>query len=178
MRSYYATLMLALSLSSVSIPSIGANNEGTVSPNSQAQIDSSRQGGSENSKQSSNESNSNGGSSAASAATSESSPFRNVLTPGLNAPTGNQGPSSNYVKNPSQPSNYVKSSSGTNNTPVVTTPGNATPYSPQGLVPSDNVKGTPSNYVTGSGTTTTPIANKVPAKKKAVSHKPVTRNWR
>jgi len=161
MRSFYATLMLALTLSFVSIPSYADTlnaKEGGVDQNSAAQGNSSRQGGSENSKSSeidaSKNSSSMNGSAAGSMGSSESNPFGNVMNTqrGIANPVIKTAPESSYVKSTPEPSNYVKST-------------------PQA-----------SNYVKSDGTAmSTPapksskVGTKAVPKKKAT---PVTRNWR
>ena len=199
MRSYYATLMLALTLSFVSIPSFGENlsaKEGTTNDNSNAQADSARQGGTDSNKNTNldaaKDSSTMSGSAATSAGSSQSNPFGNVFnTPG--AGSGKKGPSSNYVKSTPQSSNYVKSDAASKTTPnpsgvppAMTGTRVGVPYAAPGVLPSDYAKGTPSNYVTGStGEPKTDLAKKTTAtatpktsKKKTVSHAPVTRNWR
>jgi hypothetical protein len=111
MRIYYATMMLALTLSSVSMPCLADGNEESVSGNSVAQVEGFRQGGSENGKESMLSSRTDRGSSAASAATSEASPFRNAFYPGLSFLGGSRSSTSNYVKSTREPSNFVKSDS-------------------------------------------------------------------
>jgi hypothetical protein len=99
MRSFYTSLILALTLSIMSIPAFADHNElvGGTS-NSSAEVDSTRQGATQSGKESVIDSSSDRSSSASSDATSESSPFRNASYPGITFLGGNQGSTSNYVK--------------------------------------------------------------------------------